>query len=157
MKTPASSREKKRPAARPLTARERELVRRSFKQIEPQGDIAALAFYRNLFTAAPSLRPLFHTSIELQGRKFMEALSYTVAALDDPDALMPALEAMGRRHVAYGVKEEHYGPVVQVLLATLKETGGDAFTREVHEAWRRALEFVADAMKRGATAATANA
>ena len=31
-----------------------------------------MIFYRNLFTVDPSLRPLFHTTIELQGRKFME-------------------------------------------------------------------------------------
>ncbi len=42
-------------------------LRRSFNRIAPQSGIAAMIFYRNLFTLDPSLRSLFHTTIELQG------------------------------------------------------------------------------------------
>jgi len=92
----------------PLTAREIHLVRESFARIEQQAAIASMSFYRNLFLLNPTLRPLFHGSIELQGGKLMEALHYTVATLGSPAQLAPVLEAMGRRHAGYGTKNEHY-------------------------------------------------
>ena len=126
------------------------LLRRSFNRLAPQSGIAAMIFYRNLFTLDPSLRSLFHTTIELQGRKFMDSLEYTVASLENPRALIPALEAMGRRHVTYGTKPGHYATLVKALLQTLDECLENEFTPGVETAWRLALEFVAEAMQRGA-------
>ena len=126
------------------------LLRRSFEQIRPQSDIAALVFYRNLFTLAPALRPLFHTSIELQGRKLMESLSFTVASLENPGELFPVLESLGRRHVAYGAKAEHYPIVAEAIVQMLRETLGNAMTPETESAWLKALGIVSEVMQRGA-------
>src|SRR3974390_1989998 len=131
------------------------LLRHSFNRIAPQSGIAAMIFYRNLFTLDPSLRPLFHTTIELQGRKFMDSLQYTVASLENPQAVIPALEAMGRRHVSYGTQPGHYVTLVKALLQTLGECLEKEFTPEVEAAWRLALEFVAEPMQRGAAAVQA--
>jgi nitric oxide dioxygenase len=126
------------------------LLRGSFNRIASQSGIAAMIFYRNLFTLDPSLRSLFHTTIELQGRKFMDSLAYTVASLENPQALIPALEAMGRRHVTYGTMPGHYATMSKAFLQTLGECLGKEFTPEVQTAWRRALEFVTETMQRGA-------
>jgi hemoglobin-like flavoprotein len=133
-----------------ITRRDIALLRQSFERIEPQAAIASLVFYRNLFTAAPELRPMFQSSIELQGRKFMEALHYTVTTIEYPSMLVPVLEALGRRHVSYGTRDEHYGIVVKVLLQTLKEILAGRFTPATRKAWKVALEFVAEVMRRGA-------
>jgi hemoglobin-like flavoprotein len=133
-----------------LTDRKVRLLRESFALIEPHAGIAGLVFYRNLFNLDPSLRPLFKASIELQAHKLMEALSYTIATLENPRALVPVLEAMGRRHVTYGTRDEHYDTVIQALLLTLAETLTIGFSAEVRTAWNEALTFVADTMKRGA-------
>src|SRR6266700_7455449 len=133
-----------------LTDRKVRLLRQTFALIEPHAGIAGLAFYRNLVKLDPSLRPLFQTSIELQARKLMEALSYTIATLENPQALVPVLEAMGRRHVTYGAGDEHYDTVIQAMLLTLTETLNSGFSAELRAAWSDALAFVADAMKRGA-------
>jgi hemoglobin-like flavoprotein len=133
-----------------VTSEQTKLLRQSFKLVESQATIAALVFYRNLFTLDPSLRSLFHTSIEVQGRKLMEALGYTVATLENPETLVPALEAMGRRHVAYGTRDEHYDTVLRAMMLTLEQTLGEAFAPEVRQVWSDALKFVADAMRRGA-------
>jgi len=137
-------------AAGPLTTEQVALLRRSFAQIEPQGTIAALIFYRTLFNLDPSLKSMFHTSIELQARKLMDSLAYTVTCLESPEKLVPMLEAMGRRHVSYGVRDEHYDTVVSALLLMLREALGESFTPEVNTAWLKALQFVSDVMKRGA-------
>jgi hemoglobin-like flavoprotein len=142
---------KKSKTAAPLFSRAQiVLLRRSFDRIAPQSGIAAMIFYRNLFTLDPSLRSLFHTTIELQGRKFMDSLEYAVASLENPQAVISALEAMGRRHVTYGTKPGHYATVVKALLQTLGECLEKEFTPAVEAAWRRALEFVAETMQRGA-------
>jgi hemoglobin-like flavoprotein len=141
---------KSKPPAALLSPAQGALLRHSFNRIAPQSGIAAMIFYRNLFTLDPSLRSLFHTSIELQGRKFMDSLEYTVASLENPQALIPALEAMGRRHVAYGTESGHYATVVEALLQTLGECLQKEFTPAVEAVWRLALEFVAGTMQRGA-------
>jgi hemoglobin-like flavoprotein len=126
------------------------LLRQSFALIEPQAGIAGLVFYRNLFALDPSLRPLFQSSIEFQARKLMESLSCTIASLDNPESLVPALEAMGRRHFSYGARTEHYDIVIEALLQTFAEVLQSAFSSEVREAWKEALLLVAATMKRGA-------
>ena len=118
--------------------------------VERQSAIAALVFYRNLFTLDPSLRELFHTSMDLQGRKLMEALEFTLATLDNPRELVPMLEAMGRRHVSYGTRNEHYRTMIRAMLQTLRETLGGDYTAEADAAWTVALEFICDTMIRGA-------
>ena len=133
-----------------VTDQQIRLLRESFALLEPKAIAAGLTFYRNLFALDPSLRAMFQTSIELQSRKLMEALSYTIATLENPAALVPALEAMGRRHVSYGTRDEHYDTVLTALLQTLGESLGSAFTPEIRSAWTEALTFVANTMKHGA-------
>ena len=133
-----------------LTPAQIKLLRRDFAIVELQADIAALAFYHHLFTLDPSLRSLFHTSIELQGRKLMEALQYTLAALEKPAELVPVLMAMGRRHVTYGVQNKHYRTVTQAMLLTIRDALRNQYTTAAARAWRLALEFVCEAMQRGA-------
>ena len=128
------------------------LLRESFALLEPKAIAAGLTFYRNLFELDPSLRAMFQTSIELQSRKLMEALGYTITTLENPKSLVPMLEAMGRRHVTYGTRDEHYDTVLKALLLTLEESLGPAFTSDVRAAWTESLTFVADTMKRGAAA-----
>jgi hemoglobin-like flavoprotein len=134
----------------PLSPAQVRLLRHSFIRIESQGTIVAIVFYRTLFTLDPSLRSMFHTSLELQARKLMDSLSHTVATLEAPQTLVPVLEGLGRRHVTYGVREEHYQTVISALLKTFAETLGAEFTPELSDAWRQALNFVAAAMQRGA-------
>ena len=110
----------------------------------------ALIFYHRLFTLDPSLRSLFHTNIDEQGQKLIQMLGVAVALLDKPFALVPSLEAMGRRHIGYGVEDRHYDTVGATLLDTLAECLGDVFTAEVKDAWAALYALVAGAMRRGA-------
>ena len=126
------------------------LIRESFAQIEPRAAIAALMFYQRLFALDPSLRGLFQRDIEEQGVKLMQALRFAVSALDNPGELQPVLESLGRRHVYYGVKEQHYETVSAALMGALEYVLGPAFTPEVKEAWQAIYNHMADTMKRAA-------
>jgi hemoglobin-like flavoprotein len=127
-----------------------QLIRESFAKIEPMAAIAGLMFYQRLFTLDPSLRPLFERDIEQQGVKLMQALRFAVAAIDNPRELQPVLEALGRRHVYYGVEERHYETVGAALMQTLEYLLGPEFTPELKEAWLAIYTFMADTMKRAA-------
>jgi hemoglobin-like flavoprotein len=139
-----------------ITRRQIELIRETFALVEPRAEVVALVFYQRLFALDPSLRPLFHTNIDEQGQKLMQMLGVAVALLDQPFALVPSLEAMGRRHAGYGVEDRHYATVGAALLDTLAEGLGDAFAPEVKDAWAALYAVVADAMQRGAASASRN-
>ena len=131
-----------------------ELIRETFALVEPRAEVAALVFYQRLFTLDPSLRPLFRTDIDEQGQKLMQMLGVAVALLEQPFALAPTLEALGRRHAGYGVEDRHYDTVGTALLDTLEEALGLAFTPEVRDAWAALYVIVASSMQRGGALAT---
>ncbi len=126
------------------------LVQNSFKHVEPISEIAAGLFYDRLFEITPSLRPMFKGDIKEQGRLLMQMLSIVVKGLNRLDTILPAIEDLGRRHVTYGVKEEHYDKVGAALLWTLDKGLGEAFTPEVEAAWTAAYGLLAGAMKAAA-------
>jgi len=95
----------------------------------------------------PALRPLFaQTDLPAQGRKLMTAIGFVVANLRRPEAMLPALRALGARHGAYGVQPAHYVTVGAALLDTLGRGLGEAFTPAMHEAWAAAYGVVATTM-----------
>jgi len=134
-----------------MTPHQIELIRRTFALVEPRAEVVALVFYQRLFALDPSLRPLFRTTIDEQGQKLMQMLGVAVALLEQPFALEPSLEALGRRHAGYGVEARHYDTVGIALLDTLSECLGSAFTRELLDAWTALYAIVARAMQSGAT------
>ena len=105
------------------------MVQNSFKHVEPISEIAAGLFYDRLFEIDPSLRPMFKGDIKEQGRLLMQMLSIVVKGLNRLDTILPAIEDLGRRHVTYGVKEEHYDKVGAALLWTLDKAARDSRRR----------------------------
>ena len=123
-----------------------ELIRNSWRKVVPIADTAAALFYERLFTIAPEVKPLFKTDLQDQGVKLMKMLGTVVGKLHDLDSLVPAAQALAERHVAYGVKAEHYAPVGAALLWTLGQGLGDDFTPEVEAAWSEAYGVLSNAM-----------
>lgn len=76
-------------------------------------------------------------------------------SLRDLEAITPKLRQLGARHVAYGALPEHYPVVAEVMLASMAEIAGDAWTPDVEAAWAGALGLVATAMLEGAAEAQA--
>jgi hemoglobin-like flavoprotein len=138
-----------------MDARKKQLVQDSWTRVEPIADTAATLFYGRLFAVDPTLRPLFPSSdLGEQKKKLMQTLTVAVRGLDRLDQLTPALEALGRRHVGYGVEDSHYDTVGEALLWTLDQGLGAAFTPEVREAWAETYDLVATVMQRAAAQAT---
>ena len=127
------------------------LVQSTWEQVVPIADTAAQLFYGKLFELDPSLRVLFsNTDMTEQRKKLMQIITVAVRGLERIDELLPAIEALGRRHGGYGVKEQHYTTVATALLWTLEQGLGPAFTPEVRLAWTETYTILAAVMQRGA-------
>lgn len=133
-----------------MTPRQKELVQASWAKVVPIADTAAGLFYGKLFELDPSLRPMFSTDIKEQGKKLMTMITLAVKGLDDLNALVPAVQALGKRHVGYGVKDQHYVTVATALLWTLEKGLGEAWNPELRDAWIAVYTVLADTMKAGA-------
>lgn len=127
------------------------LVQDSWQQVLPIAPQAGALFYKNLFEAAPQLRPLFKGDLDQQAAKLMQMIGVAVGKLDQPDVLLPALQQLGQRHAGYGVQAAHYAPVGAALLTTLEQGLGEKFTPAARQAWAD----VYGVMTRVMTAATA--
>lgn len=123
------------------------LVQKTFEMVAPIADTAAALFYGRLFEVDPSLKPLFRGDLKDQGKKLMSTLKVAVHALDRLDALIPTVQALGRRHLAYGVRDDHYDTVGAALLWTLEKGLGEAWTPETKEAWTTVYNVLAKVMK----------
>jgi hemoglobin-like flavoprotein len=133
-----------------MNAKQIALIHTSFEQLVPVAEQVAAAFYRHLFELDPTLQPLFQHDIALQGRKFMTMLVVVVRDLDALDRLLPDVENLGRRHVAYGVNDTHYQTVEVALLWAIQEQLGVHWTSAIGEAWAAAYRLLADTMQRAA-------
>jgi hemoglobin-like flavoprotein len=123
------------------------LVQDSFAKVVPIKEAAAGLFYGRLFEIDPATPPLFARSdLALQGQKLMATLAFVVAGLTRLETVVPAAEALARRHVGYGVTEAMYGSVGAALLWTLGQGLGEGFTPEIEAAWTAAYGLLAGAM-----------
>lgn len=130
-----------------MTPTEIGLIRDSWSAVEPIADTAAGLFYGRLFELDPVIERLFRrTDMDRQRKILMQTLAVVVKSLDRLDQVVPAIQALGRRHAGYGVRESHYATVGESLLWTLEQGLGDAFTSDVRAAWTTAYGTVAAVM-----------
>lgn len=138
-----------------MTPEQALLVKTSWEKVVPISETAAELFYGKLFELDPSVKALFKGDIKEQGAKLMKMINTAVNGLDKLEEIVPAVQQLGVRHVAYGVKDEHYETVGAALLWTLETGLGDAFTEEVKDAWATVYGVLADTMKAAAADAAA--
>lgn len=127
------------------------LVQTSWAKVAPIADQAAEIFYGRLFEIAPEARPLFADDMTKQKRALMGMLATAVNGLDKLETILPAVQALGERHVDYGATDVHYDLVASALLFTLGKGLGDGFTREVENAWIAAYATLAAVMMEAAS------
>ena len=122
------------------------LIQHSFAKVTPVTGEAAALFYGRLFEIAPQVKPLFHDDMTDQGRKLMATLAVVVDGLTDLESVLRAASALAKKHVAYGVKAEHYGPFGVALLWTLERGLGAEWTSDLADAWTAAYTLLSEYM-----------
>jgi hemoglobin-like flavoprotein len=129
-----------------MTPQQVQEVQASFAKVEPIADQAAALFYGRLFETTPEVRALFRGDMEVQGRRLITAIATVVNSLGEIAAVMPAVCDLAKRHVAYGVRPEHYELVGAALLWALEQGLGDDFTPVVGAAWAAAYGALSEMM-----------
>lgn len=135
-----------------MTPQQIQVIQATWTQVLPIADTAAGLFYGKLFELDPAVQPLFKGDMAEQGRKLMQTIGLVVNSLTRLEMLLPTVQDLGRRHVAYGVEARHYDTVGTALLWTLEQGLGEAFTPETKEAWTEAYGTLASVMKDAAGA-----
>jgi len=131
-----------------LTEGEKLLITESFTKIAPLSDKVAGVFYKRLFEVAPDTKELFkNTNMTDQGRKMMQTIATAVGAVYTLDAITPEMQALGKRHMAYGVKAEQYDNIGEALIWAMKESLGDEFPADTAAAWKKVYALIADIAK----------
>lgn len=130
-----------------MTANEIHLVKYSWSVVERIDPVVAGGiFYKRLFESAPYLKPMFSESIPVQSKKLMTMISYVINRLDKLDTILEDVKQLARRHVKYGVQEEHYELVGAALLWTLEQALANLWTNEVKQAWANCYGLLSSAM-----------
>ena len=129
-----------------MTPEQVQLVQQSFAKVVPIADQAAVLFYDRLFEIAPQVKELFPADMAEQRRKLMATLAIVVNGLSSLESILPAASALATRHVAYGAKAEHYPVVGAALLWTLEKGLGEAWTKDVADAWTAAYALLSSFM-----------
>jgi NAD(P)H-flavin reductase/hemoglobin-like flavoprotein len=110
------------------------------------GDAVPTHLYSYLFLRYPHIQDLFPTSMGAQRVRFAKALIWVVSHVDRLDELVPYLQALARDHRKFGVRPEHFGPVGEALLATIRYFLAGDFTPAVHAQWAAAYEVITNVM-----------
>ena len=130
-----------------MNPEQQQLIRASWKAVEPMSDEATVKLYERLFELDPNLRKLFgYADMERQRTMLAQTLGVVVRYVDRLDDILPEVEALGRRHASYGVEIEHYAIVGTALLWALEQTLGDAWTDETAFAWAAAYRRLSSVM-----------
>ena len=114
----------------------------------------ASRFYKELFEAAPYLRPLFPKDMtSLQGH-FEAALALVIRNLEDMAVLQESLADLGAQHVHWRARPADYFVVRDALVRAIQGTSA-SWSEELETDWRRAITSIAVPMLRGAAVHTA--
>jgi hemoglobin-like flavoprotein len=127
-----------------------QLVRDSLVHVRPMADQIAESFYSHMFEIAPHLRKLFTGNMKTQGAMLMTSLELAVSSLDDMKIILPSVQALGERHISYGVKKEYYPYAKESFLWALEKHLNDEFTPVLKSAWSEAFDTLIEVMSNAA-------
>jgi NAD(P)H-flavin reductase/hemoglobin-like flavoprotein len=106
-------------------------------------------FYAQLFAMDTEIRAMFPAAMDVQRRRFFEALSHIAAAQEgqgERDRLVPYLRELGRAHRKFGVRERHYEVFRRALIATLQRFAAPRWNETAKHAWETAFNHAAAIM-----------
>lgn len=126
-----------------------EMIQSSWKQVLSYSKANPIeVFYTKLFeVGGEEIKGLFKSSdMKVQGKRLLDMLTMAVYMVGDLGNLKPKLEDLGKRHVKYGVKKEHYQFVGAALLYVLELALEEKWTKEMKDNWLIVWNFVSSSM-----------
>lgn len=132
--------------SKPLSPETIAIVKGTAPALQQHGVAITSRMYERLFVD-PAIKALFDQAAQESGeqpRRLAAAILAFAKNVDNLGALTQAVERMAQRHVATGVKAEHYPAVAAALLPAIKDVLGDAVDQKTLDAWGEAYWFLAD-------------
>lgn len=125
-----------------------ELVQKSWFLISQMDKkVLGRLFYTRLFKIAPEVKPMFtKRSMPAQYEKLLDMLSYIIQHVDQLDTIAEDIAGLAKRHVAYGVKVEHYQAVGAALLWSMGQGFGKYWEEEFTIAWNEIYSLISSKM-----------
>ena len=115
--------------------------------LQSHGEAITRHFYHLMFREHPEVKGFFneaHQATGTQAKALAGAVLAYAAHIDRLEAIAPALPRIIQKHVALGVRPEHYPIVGKCLLRAIREVLGEAATDEIIDAWAQAYQSLAD-------------
>jgi nitric oxide dioxygenase len=132
-----------------MTETQTQILKSTLSAVQEHGLSIATVFYKHLLEQNPELAPMFATGDQENGKqaeRLAAAILAYVGNIDRLNLLGPAVTNISRRHVATGVKPEHYPIVGRHLLEAIRQVLAGAATPEILDAWAAAYQQLADIM-----------
>ena len=130
-----------------MTKKQIELVKSTWSAVAAIDHvIVGGLFYARLFEMAPQLKPMFHSPIPEQSKKLVAMINYVIGKLDKLNTIVDEVTKLGRKHIRYGVKPEHYVIVGNALFWTLEKGLAEKWDEEVKNAWTECYGILSNAM-----------
>jgi NAD(P)H-flavin reductase/hemoglobin-like flavoprotein len=137
----ATGDEADKPVYMHVAAFDRGLVRQLLADLRAHPDAAMEYLYARLFTAHPGLRGFFqHAMTQTRAAVFRE-FTRLIEGLDDLQRTEQRLGQLARIHRKFGVRDNHYRPFFEAVVAMAEYVSGPAWTSQAAAAWRDATEW----------------
>ena len=120
------------------------VLNRSSQKLEPVRDTWIGGFYMKLFKRDPTIGPLFSGSSEEQQHKLLAALKLATELIATPAELKRSVQALGLADHETRAQPHDFPIAADVLIESMREALGDEWTPNDEEAWRSALDAIAD-------------
>lgn len=134
-----------------LSEKTKSIVKATVPALKEHGETITTHFYSVMLSEHPELNAFFNETHQREGTQ-ARALAGAVLAyaehIDHLDAIAPAMPRIIQKHVALGIRPDHYPIVGASLLSAIKKVLGDAATDEVMQAWKDAYGSLADLLIR---------
>jgi NAD(P)H-flavin reductase/hemoglobin-like flavoprotein len=119
------------------------LIKGSFARASADQALMMELFFARLFAANPEIRVLFPLAMTATRHAVYDALARLIQVIDEPADCQQLLGQLARDHRKFGVKEKHYRPFFDALLATVEQLAARAWTPQTAAAWQAALDHFA--------------
>lgn len=126
-----------------------ETLRNSMGRLIPACEAVSAQCYRRLFEMHPEIQTLFPDDMESQQEKLVLMLASAIDMLGDRTQFHARCAELGRQHLGYGARPEHYPIVIGLILEELGRAADPPLTEEEQRCWVLLFQLIESAMLSG--------
>eukprot|EP00929_Paragymnodinium_shiwhaense_P007997 TRINITY_DN111919_c0_g1_i1.p1 TRINITY_DN111919_c0_g1~~TRINITY_DN111919_c0_g1_i1.p1 ORF type:complete len:1169 (+),score=233.22 TRINITY_DN111919_c0_g1_i1:162-3668(+) len=107
-------------------------------------DAKGQLIFTTLLEAAPAMKEIFNTPLQVQAARFTAAIQRLLAVLDDEKRLKGVIESIGFSHLSYDVSVPRAMLFKDTVIDVMMLENGSKWTTDMQIEWGRLLEHVVE-------------